>query len=364
MGGVVHSVTHAIGKVGTTVAHTLGLHGHGGQTETGSETTTNQASSYLSQIPGYTDLIGEAVKNAGNVPEYQYAGLNEAQQSAINQMLSGTSPAAQAQKTFGEVGQQLTQQGLGTAQGALQSLQGIQGMTSDDYNKLISSYTNSDLVNQQKALAQRDINEELAGQLQTINQNASQTGNMGSSRAGVASGVAAGKASQAWQNALTTINQNAYQNAQNMAQYQMNQRQAVSGGLLTTGLSTANMGMNYQNTGANWGVQNINNQYQAGSLLQANSQNMMDIARQNQMLRENPALFKASLLNQQLSPLAGTFIGSSSSVTSQPNTAGMGGLFGGLGAMMGGGIGSLFGNAGLGTSMGGSLGSLAALFAL
>lgn len=301
VGGIVGGPAGA--AVGGLVSGALGgkSGGSSDQTATGSSATT--VNPYLTTIPGYSDLIKRGVQGQGELPQYN-------------------------ENVYSQPGQFLTSNGQSSVSNALGQLKTIQGMGSSDYNKLISEYTNSDLVNQQKNVVQQDINNELASQLQNINQNASQTGNMGSSRAGVASGVASGKASEAWAKALVNINQNAYSNAQNLMNTQLGNQLATSSGLLNWGTSAYNQGADY-------------------------NQQAADVNRMNTMMRQNPALYQAAQINTMLPGLASL---SGTQQTQYSPSSRRSGLYGTIGGLAGGALGSIF-NTNIGGMSSGSWGS-------
>lgn len=338
-------------------------------------TTTTDTSSMLWKLPGYKDMVSQAVANAGEMPAYQYVGLNEAQQNSINGMI-GNNPVTNAADYYQQTGQQLTGQGQSlygsgssTASQALSRLNQIQGMSASDYNSLISQYTNSDLIKQQTARAQEASANQFAGALQQINRGAAMSGTMGSSRAGVASGVAAGEANQNLLDVTTRINENAYQNAMQLANAQISRSSALNQGLLSSGLQSMQLGANVQGQGLSAYGQGVNawqramsNQYQAGSLLQQNAQNQMSVDRMNQMLKDNPALFRVALLNSQLPQLAAPYT-SSSSTSKTSGGGGLGGVLGAVGMAAGIGLAPFTGGASLGLStaemgmFGGAIGS-------
>lgn len=126
-----------------------------------------------------------------------------------------------------------------------------------------------------------------------------------------------------------------------MAQYQTTMAQGTAAQRAQYGLASAQQGnaltqtgLNAFTTGLSQYQNAVSNQYQAGSLLQSNAQNQANTARMNQMLQENPALFRAALLNQQLAPLATPYM-NQSQTTTQKSGGNLGGLLGAVGTVGG-----------------------------
>lgn len=322
------------------------------------ETSQSSTDSYLSKIPGYSQLITQAVQQGANadVPEYQYTGLNAMQQAALQAAASDNSPLAQASDFFSKFGNEALSTGESTTSTALSNLQQIQNMNAADYNSLISQYTNSDLVARQKAASTKALNDELSGVIQSIRQSDVASGNMGSSRGGVAEGVATGKTQEAIANANLGIDTTAYHQALNMAQSQISNKANISGQLLTFGSQQSQLGLNAQNAALQYRQQQLSNQYNVGSAYQQEASNQQQVQRLNQFLRANPALYRAALINSQLPGLAtaGWYNqGSGTTSTKQSSGSGLGGALGGI---AGAAIGGMFGMPTLGAGLGGSLG--------
>ena len=82
---------------------------------------------------------------------------------------------------------------------------------------MTSALYDSDTVKSQTDQLGKTVREQLAGNIQDINQASTSSGNMGSSRAGVAEGVAKGKAAEAVASGVADIQNSARTNAQQAA---------------------------------------------------------------------------------------------------------------------------------------------------
>ncbi|MFW3388430.1 UNVERIFIED_CONTAM: hypothetical protein RF648_20800, partial [Kocuria sp. CPCC 205274] len=87
-------------------------------------------------------------------------------------------------------------------------------VTGDQINALSSQLYDSETVKNQKAELQQDLTDQYNKQVQALNQQAGAAGNMGSSRAGVAQGVIAGKAGVSQAKGEAEIMNNARNSAQ------------------------------------------------------------------------------------------------------------------------------------------------------
>lgn len=159
---------------------------------------------------------------------------------------------SQAQQQFNKTGginQQFEQKNVADLTPELQNAVNYGQVTGTDatgrLNKMAESVYGGDLVNKQIAQAQQAASENLQGALQSINQGASATGNMGSSRAGVASGVATGEAQKQLLNNITNIQQQARTEAYGLAQ---NQEQADMANLMASGGVTQTQAQNKLDT--------------------------------------------------------------------------------------------------------------------
>lgn len=337
------------------------------QSQTTNSSSTN--SSWLYDNKDMQNILNSVISNSGNMPDYVYEGLNGTQQSALNQLIAGRDQSGLQSNTdwMNQQGQNMTGQGQSNMQGASDAYSKYANMSQDDYLGMISNATNSDLVNQQKDIASRDINEQLNKSVNALNQQSNASGNMGSSRAGVAQGVMAGKAAQVLSDTNTAINQNAYQNAMNSVNNQISSSLSGASGLGSLGQSQWSGGMGATNSASNWmntinqnKVSDLNNMWTAGGAMQQNAQNQANNSWYNQINQDNPYLGQLQLLLGTLGGTAGwSTSGTGTNTTTQ--SGGGGGWGSAIGGLAGAGIGGYFGGAqgaGVGSGVGGSVGGM------
>ncbi|MCS5737492.1 hypothetical protein, partial [Herbiconiux daphne] len=169
-----------------------------------------------------------------------------------------------------------------------------------------------------------DINEQRDAALQNINQRATTSGAMGSSRAGVTSGVAIGKALSAVGQASVQYRTAEEQNAANRLNSYLSLRSNTANTYSQIGQQQQAQGLNAYNTGMTYAnqvnqiqTQNYQNQLVVGQLQQAQQQQELDIQRQNQLMAQSPALARLSYYNQVYLPMANLSTTGTSASTSQ-----------------------------------------------
>ncbi|MGL5581050.1 MAG: tail fiber domain-containing protein [Cetobacterium sp.] len=176
--------------------------------------------------------------------------------------------------------------GIGQATGILGGLAN-QGITAENINKMAGELYDSELVQSQKTNLGKDIEKGLAKSTQGINQAASGSGNMGSSRAGVAEGVAIGEAADAYATGASAIENSARTQALQgaMGTLMGNQSTALgaAGQLGSLGLGSvnaqSNLGGMYQ--------QMLQNQLTGSGILQNQNQNILNNQWFNQQGQQN-----------------------------------------------------------------------------
>ncbi|MGL4358721.1 MAG: hypothetical protein ACRCSY_08535, partial [Cetobacterium sp.] len=175
----------------------------GGGNKTQTSTSTSESKPWAPAIPILENILNQADKlfneqggiNAEFI-EKELADLSPELKEIANNMINSqgfkdlaSNLGNAAQQGLGGIGQ--ANQGLGAMAG------GQLGITTDQLNQMASEMYNSDLVKSQTDQLTKNVQEGLAGEMQAINQRAVSGGGMGSSRAGVAEGVATGKAADA-----------------------------------------------------------------------------------------------------------------------------------------------------------------------
>lgn len=304
----------------------------------GSSTTTTEPWGPAKDI--LEGLLGNAQdlfdKQGGINQEFidkEIADLTPEMQEAINGMLN-----TDKFKDWAQQGSDALQQGMGgigQGSGILGGLGG-QGITSEDINSMAKDLYNSEMVQSSKEQLGKDIEGGLNKRVQGLNQQASGSGNMGSSRAGVAEGVAIGEASDAYASGAAAIENNAMNQAygQAIGTLQGNQSTALGAGqaLGQLGLGSVNglTGMSgiYQ--------QGLGNALTGAGMLQQYQQGVLNNKWFNATGAQNQGW---NSLNNLLG-VAGN-IGSMGGTTTGPSGGGgagaAGGLLNGVGSIMSGG---------------------------
>ncbi|EIM6622189.1 hypothetical protein LNT71_004078 [Salmonella enterica] len=332
-----------------------------------SETTQNQ--NWLAQNKEYTGLVNQGISQGSkmDIPGYQLADFNQPFYQAAENLQQGAD-LGYLQKGAGYMqglGQQQLTSGLALQQQAQGQLSKFANMTQADYQKGFKSEYNGDLVKEQIAGLTSDVNDWYIGASHGLDQQATASGNIASSRSGVAQGVLGGQAAKAissgslqYRTAEESAAQNRYMSYLNMQQQGAGQLASLAGQQISTGSNFYNQGMGYQSQyNAGW-LQNQQNAINVGSMLQQQQQNQLDIMRQNQLLQQSPALARLGYMNQFLGPIANySTTGTTNRTITQPAQGNgmMGGLMGAAGAVAGAYFGGPMG-AQLGASLGGAVG--------
>ncbi|EJT2122722.1 hypothetical protein NVX01_004587 [Salmonella enterica] len=333
-------------------------------------TEDTKNSNWLANNKEYTSLVNSGISQGANmsIPDYQLADYGQGWYNAANNLQQGADLdyLNQGADYMQGLGQNQLNSGL-ALQGQAQGMLGkFANMTQEDYQKGFKSEYNGDLVNEQIAGLTSDVNDWYLGATQSLNQNATQTGNMGSSRAGVAQGVLGGQAAKAissgslqYRTAEESAAQNRYMSYLGMQQSGANALANLAGQQISTGSNFYNQGMGYQSQyNAGW-LQNQQNALNVGSIMQQQQQNQLDVMRQNSLQQQSPALARLGYMNQFLGPIANySTTGSKTTTTVMPQQGNgmMGGIMGAAGAVAGAYFGGPMG-AQLGASLGGAVGN-------
>ncbi|ECE4535654.1 hypothetical protein DCH27_25380 [Salmonella enterica] len=335
---------------------------------TTTEDTKNQ--NWLAQNKEYSALVNQGISQGSqmDIPGYQLADFNQNWYDAAQNLQQGTdlSYLQQGAGYMQGLGQQQLNSGLALQNQAQGQLSRFANMTQADYQAGFKSEYNGDLVQEQIAGLTSDVNEWYLGASHGLDQQATQSGNMGSSRAGVAQGVLGGQAAKAissgslqYRTAEESAAQNRYMSYLNMQQQGASQLASLAGQQISTGSNFYNQGMGYQSQyNAGW-LQNQQNAINVGSMLQQQQQSQLEIMRQNQLLQQSPALARLGYMNQFLGPIANYSTSGSKTTTTVAPAQGngmMGGIMGAAGAVAGAYFGGPMG-AQLGASLGGAVGN-------
>lgn len=273
------------------------------------------AQSYLKDILGQaqTEFNQQGGINA-NAPQQQVAGYTGQMQTAINNLMSSGNLQNVANTVSQNAGTATS--GLSTGVTKLGALAN-QATSASDINNYAGQLYNSDLVKNQVSQLKDTANEQMAASLQDINQGAVQSGNMGSSRAGVASAVTAAKINKDLSNSVTNLQDQARQEAITQAQNQLNantqNQQSAASQLLQGGLQ----GNQQQAALADVYQKMLENQMTGGAATQTQAQNIADVNYQNAVNQQN-AGYENLAKYANLATGIGGLGGSSTATQSQP----------------------------------------------
>ena len=205
------------------------------------------------------------------------ADLTPEMQSAVKDIIGSDEIRNIAKSTQQAAGQGTA--GIGQASGVLGSLaSGKTGqITGEQINNLTKQLYDTDLVKEQKSQLAQDVNQQMLGDIQGVNQQATSAGQMGSSRAGVMEAVAREKAGKATATGEAAIDTAARQAAQQGALGTLQQNVATQAqgaqSLGSLGISSGSLGL--QTTQAY--QQALANQLQGAGITQTQAQNQQDI---------------------------------------------------------------------------------------
>ncbi|WAX14249.1 hypothetical protein ECO319P1_00090 [Escherichia phage ECO319P1] len=223
------------------------------------------------------DILSEAQKEYektggldGNWIDKNYPDLTDDMKSALQNMAS----SGNLQNVANQINN-ITSSGASNVNNASNALGGMTsgGITGQQVNELAGQLYDSDTVKSQTAQLAQDVNQAYEGQVNQLNQQATASGNMGSSRAGVAQGVMSGKANEALAKGTADIQNTARTNAYNQALGTLQGNQQTN---LNAANSLGQLGMNQGQLAA--GSQSIyqqmlENQFGAANIGQTQEQN-------------------------------------------------------------------------------------------
>lgn len=318
----------------------------------GSSSQSSSSAPWAPAIPVLEKILGDAEKlydeKGGINAEWldkQIADLTPEMQSTVKNLMSSDGMKSMVDNINKGVTSGIG--GIGQATDTLGNIaQGGGKITSDDINKMAKDLYQSDRVNSQVSQLSKDVNEGLQSQIQNLNQQSSASGNMGSSRAGVAEGVATGKAADAIAQGSAAIQNQAMQDATQQAIGTLSgnvaNQMGAAGQLGNIGLGAGQLG----GTSANIYNQMLQNQLTGAGITQNQAQNILNNQWFNQQGQANAGWDNLSKLLGMGGAIGG--LGGTSNTTGKGGTsvssgmAGLGGLMSGIGAM-----GSMFSDASL-----------------
>ncbi len=291
------------------------IFGGGSKKESSTQTNNSTQNSLLWNNSDYRNASNSAMGEISklNIPSYQLAGLPDQERAALEKAMQGQNydlynTASQQMRTQG---QSQYEQGSQRVNQSADLLDRLQNLSQGDYQKMLASEENTDLVNQNIAQLKQDVNETTMQNLHGIDQGATSTGNVGSSRAGVMQGVAIGQGAKAVASGSLQYRTQEEQLAQNRLMSYLNlQSNAATTGAqigtnqMNTGLNMFGTGMNYYGQYNAGQMQNVQNAVNAGNVMRAYNQQQIDVNRQNALMSQSPSLTRLAYANQYLLPMA------------------------------------------------------------
>lgn len=223
------------------------------------------------------DILSDAQKEyeasgglSGDWIEKNYPDLTDEMKSALGNMAESGNL-----KNVADQVNQISAGAAGNVNNASNALTGMTqgGITGQQVNDLAGELYDSDTVNSQTAQLGKDVNHAYEGQVEQLNQQAGASGNMGSSRAGVAQGVISGKANDALAKGTADIQNSARTNAYSQALGTLQGNQSTN---LNAANSLGSLGMNQgQLAAGNASIyqQMLGNQFNAANVGQTQAQN-------------------------------------------------------------------------------------------
>lgn len=282
------------------------------------------------------DILNEAQKQYeetggldGNWIDKQFPDLSDDMKSSLQNMAE----SGNLQNVTNNINN-ITAGAQGNVDSSADALKGLSqgGITGQQVNDLAGQLYDSDTVKSQTEQLGKDVNQAYEGQVQSLNQQAGASGNMGSSRAGVAQGVISGKANDALAKGTADIQNSARTNAYNQALGTLQQNQNTN---LNAAGQLGQLGMNQgQLQAGNSSIyqQMLNNQVNSSAVgqdwLSQNAANNWF----NQTGNSNAGWDNLSKYLQMVGSVGG--MGGTSNSTSK--TSGGGGGGGGLSGALGG----------------------------
>lgn len=276
----------------------------------------DQLKDILSQAQDQYDKTGGL---DGNWIDKQFPDLTDEMKSSLTNLASSGNL-----KQVTDNVNQITAGASSNVNNASNTLNGLAngGITSDQINQLAGSLYDNDTVKSQVQQLTDDGNQNLDRQVQGLNQSANSSGNMGSSRAGVAQGVMTGETNKAIARGTADIQNTARTNAYNQAIGTLQNNQATN---LNAANSLGSLGMNQGQLQANnAGIyQNmLQNQATAANTTQTQAQGQADNNWFNQVGNSNAGWDNLSKYLQTVGSIGG--MGGTSNTSGSSSTSGGG----------------------------------------
>lgn len=262
----------------------------------------NQAQGLYNQA---TPLLGKSQDLLGQVPEW------------VKRQGEATGSAADLIKQ----GKETTEQGQGIVNEAVAGQREIANGTPEEMNAIRDAFYNNQLVQSQIEQQRKETNDQIGSFVQGLNQQAIASGNMASSRAGVAQGVGVAKINSEFQKNLVGFQTTQYAQASQDTQNFIADRLNALNQMGQSGASIINAGGQYM-TGAN-GMLGVASQYGnvSNTLVNASNQyNNIATGYQNAASGLSGLAGQFGQLGQSYGQLQNNYYGQSNQLNNLANT--------------------------------------------
>lgn len=353
------------------------LGGGGSSKQTTTQNSTSTQKSFLLDDPKFKNAVSGATGDIANInimPD-ELASMPPEEQAALQHLMQGENYDffKNAQGFMTNNGTNLYNSGTGQVNQATDIIQRLQGITPDQMRGMIKDNVNQGLLNDQVSDLKSDVNDTVMQNLHGIDQTATGTGNIGSSRAGIESGVAIGQGAKAVASGTIQLRANA-ENTARQDLYDYLNRQSNTAGQLAqigsnqqqAGLTMYGQGVGYGQSFVNGQLQNNQNAVNAGNMERSYFQQQIEMERQRALFTSSPALQRLGVAMGVLGPVANLSQTSTGTVNQTTNTPSSGGgllsLAGAVGGMWAGNNGYLSFMGGTGAQQqqaGGMMGTIA-----
>ncbi|EAQ0496832.1 hypothetical protein CTP45_07790 [Salmonella enterica] len=311
--------------------------GGGSSKETTKQSSNSTSSSFLINDKPVRTAITNAENQIGNiaVTPFQVANRPQSEQEALARLGRGEdySTYKNASDLMQKEGQSLYQTGSDRLNSSAATLERLQNLTPDDIQNMIKANVNTGLLNDQIAGLKTDVNDAVMQNLHGIDQSATASGNMGSSRAGIQSGVAIGQGAKAVSSGTIQLRTAAENTArQDLLTYLQNQSSTAQGIAnigsqeTSTGLNMFGQGIDYFGRYTQGQLQNNQNAVNSGEMQRQYDQLVIEAQRQNAGMQSAPDLYRLGIAGQTLLPFANLSQNTNGTTTQTTNTPSGGGL--------------------------------------
>lgn len=312
------------------------LGGGGSSKQTTSQNSTSTQKSFLLDDPKFKNAISAATGDIANInitPD-ELATMPPEEQAALKNLMQGEDYGfyKNAQGFMTNNGTNLYNSGTGQVSQATDIIQRLQSITPDQMRSMIKDNVNQGLLNDEIAGLKSDVNDAVMQNLHGIDQTATGTGNVGSSRAGIQSGVAIGQGAKAVATGTIQLRTNAENTARQDLYNYLDRQSSTAGQLAQIGSNQQQTGLTMYGQGVGYGgqyvagdLQNSQNAVNAGNIEKNYQQQQIEMQRQRALYASSPALQRLGVAMGVLGPVANLSQSSTGTVNQTTNTPSSGG---------------------------------------